>query len=584
VQLCLTLSAEGHRARVLADPAWWHGDPAARLAASRTALDQALRLSGADRLAPLADQLFEFVPAAQSSLVESFDRGFIWIGAGLDRPGVAVYLDARPFGREGAWDKAEQWLGGGPAVKRQLAGLRGPATVASIGFEGTDQEHVVGKLYFRLDRAVPLGELGTDLLGDPALAQFMVAVIGRRPMRLSGVVFSLGFDLGTGSVTDAKVDLCGHCLPYDGVAWAGLLQDLSQGFGLVSPAGVAADLLAGSCDVAFLGFGTGAAGQPRLNVYLRPPRDDSPVTARTRADRVRASCQAAVEYLRGLQAEGGWDDYRLPVGSSTQWVTGFAGLALAQAAAATGDTGARAAAEAAADWLLAHHDYPAGWGYNGQTGADADATAVAIRLLRLLGRPVPARDERWLLGHWRPEGGFATYDGPGCWGDVHPCVTAMAAMALDDATLHGLGDEMAVYLKRFGRADGTWPAYWWRGHHYSTFHHHQLLRRLGVAGDFPAPSPGLGLADDAPAFDLAYAAGTAWLAGDEKEADRLLTRLINDQRFDGGWRGAPTLRVTEEDCARPWEAPRGTLYPDLRGVMTTASAVLAFAAILGGDP
>jgi len=589
LQLCVTSSAEGNRTRVIADPAWWHGDPGPRLEASRRVLGLAMRRCGAAELEPLADRLFEAFDPNDRAVLSSFDRGFVWIGAGVDGPGVAVYLDARPFGRDGAWDKARWWLGDTEAVQRCVQSLRRHATVASLGFEGAAPARAVAKLYFRLDRPVRLGDLGVEPLADPALAVFLAKVIGLRHMDLSGTVFSLGFDLATGTVADAKVDLCGHCLPRPAAEWAELFEDLAETFGLrqVLSAG---DLVSGKCDVAFVGFGTDRRERHRLNVYLRPSAEKGEVTPENRRDRLRAACRTAVGNLLDLQhGAGRWEDYRLPVGSSTQWVTGFAGLALARIAAVTDDAAARSGAEAAARRLLEHRDYAAGWGFNGRTGADADSTAVVIRLLRALELPVERRDERWLLERWRPEGGFATYEGPGYWGAVHPCVTAMAVPALAESDLEGLRGGLTAYLRRTVRPDGTWPAYWWRSHYYSTFHHLLLLRRLGMADSSVTP-PALDLPSvpETPthlsAFETAYAAGIAWLTGEEDRADALLTGLLARQRFDGGWSGAPNLRVTEPDCAEPWESPRGRLYADQRGVITTASVLLVLAEILGGGP
>ena len=583
MQLCFTATAEGHRARLIVDPAWWHGDPGSRLAASRRVLSDAMRLRGAERLEPLTARLFETVDGGNQAL---FGHGFIWIGAGLDRPGVAVYLDAGPFGRQGAWEKADWWLGGAAAdrVHRLTEELRGHATVASIGCEGTGPGHVIGKLYVRLDHSVRLTRLGVDLLTDPAFAVFLARTVGSQGMNLRGMVLSLGFDLATGKVVDAKIDLCGHCLPLDHTGWTDVLTDVSATLGL-RQLPLREELPARSCDVAFAGLGVTAGGRRRLNVYLRPRVEDITVTAESRPDRLRTACHAAADYLCGLQHDTGWwADYQLPVGASTQWVTAFAGLALARTAAATGDAVARSAAEAAARWLLRHRGYPAGWGYNDRTGADAGSTAVAIRLFRALGIRVRREDERWLLGHWRPAGGFATYEGPGCWGDAHPCVTAMAAMALSETDLRGLRGEVAAYVRRTLGPDGTWPAYWWRSHCYSTFHHLTLLRRLGTSGERVAPSPRLVVPAHASAFETAYLAGAAWLRGDTAQADRLLAGLLAGQRFDGSWPGAANLRVTDPDCAKPWETPRGELYVDQRGVMTTSSVLLVLSEMIGGRP
>ena len=137
------------------------------------------------------------------------------------------------------------------------------------------------------------------------------------------------------------------------------------------------------------------------------------------------------------------------------------------------------------------------------------------------------------------------------------------------------------YLRRTARPDGTWPAYWWRNHLYSTWHHLRLIRRLGLDGEFRLPAP-IDLADTPSCFELAYAAGIECFRGDREAASKHLSPLFDRQRVDGGWPGGSNLRVTDPSCARPWETPMGDLYTDRLGTISTASAVMVMTEMLGG--
>jgi hypothetical protein len=62
----------------------------------------------------------------------------------------------------------------------------------------------------------------------------------------------------------------------------------------------------------------------------------------------------------------------------------------------------------------------------------------------------------------------------------------------------------------------------------------------------------------------AYAAGKAYFRADAAAASRHLTALLEQQRVDGGWPVSANLRVTDPDCACPWEC--GTARSTLIGL------------------
>lgn len=284
-----------------------------------------------------------------------------------------------------------------------------------------------------------------------------------------------------------------------------------------------------------------------------------------------------VDYLlRGQAADGHWEDYRLPTGVSTAWVTAYVGLALRDVTSER-PSAADLAAGRAARWLLDHRPYPAGWGYNDWTGPDADSTALAMSLVKATGRSVSPADESWLRERWRPGGGFATYDRPDAWGMAHLDVTPAAYLALGSPGREALRDEVITFLLAERRPDGTWPAYWWRSNLYSTRASLDLLIRLGAADRLGAPARA-GAVTIQSALERALALEICLMVGGTNGlASVLAYDLVARQRTDGSWEGGYDLRVTSPTCYAPWDQPEGRLYRDGRGLLTTATAARALA-------
>lgn len=293
---------------------------------------------------------------------------------------------------------------------------------------------------------------------------------------------------------------------------------------------------------------------------------------------LREATSRGIDYLLGTQAaDGHWLDYRLPVGASDAWVTAYVGLALSFVAEWSGDRCAGEAAGCAAAWLAAHRPYPAGWGYNGITGPDADSTALALTLQRRAAiDPLPA-DEAWLRARRQPGGGFATYEGPGAWGTAHVDVTPATYGALNQIDQAELCDEVVEFLLRTRLPDGTWPSYWWRGNLYSTLAALELLLALGEGERLATPSRAAGLTI-ASSFELALAIEIASLGGTPglHVAD-WVQALLDQQSADGSWPGGDNLRVTDPACFAPWLEPVGRRYRDQYGLLTTVTVVRALA-------
>jgi hypothetical protein len=289
---------------------------------------------------------------------------------------------------------------------------------------------------------------------------------------------------------------------------------------------------------------------------------------------------AGVRYLIARQqGNGSWQDYhRFPVGSATEWVTAFVGAALFDAGAPE----ALPAARRATARLLAVRPPGGAWGFNAATGPDADSTAWAMIALRAAGLSIPPTAVAFLASLRRSDGGFATYPRADGWGISHPDVTPVAVLALPDSERSGAAEGALAFALRTVHADGSWPAYWWRGRHYSSYWNRVLLSALGRAMPPPNAAPVEPSRTIESAFDLSWVLAIAALDADPPPAVAALARLLVErQRGDGGWPGGADLRVTAPFCHCPWVLPFGTLYEDDAGLITTASAVRALALALG---
>jgi hypothetical protein len=583
LQLCLSSSHGGTDLRLIGDPGTHCGDLEARDRCSRTTLDRCVRMNASDDISPLVNTTLAHLLPQSAEERARYLNGFLWIAVSPGRPGVAFYAELAPLGEAAGWQKVEQWLGCVLPQSRisgqVLAALRRHAVPASAGLEGRSKDDLRVKIYFRLKQTLPLDRLGIDLFADGQVAEFLRMAMGNFGVDRDGLVLCVGFSVATGELADVKVDLCGHCLAYAEDEWPRVVSSLTSRWDL-APLPVEDALKKHGCKVAFLGFGLDSAGNRRLNLYLNAaePRQ-APL-----AGEIRAALTDGVRYLRNLQNEDGyWTDFDLPVGASSEWITAYVGLALARAARQGANREAVAAAERAALWLSSQRSYEVGWGYNGKTGPDSDSTAIAIGLLRELGQPIRPEDQALLRERWQPEGGLATYSGPGAWGVAHWDVTPIGYLGLSPADQTELRPSFLAALQESRMPSGMWRAYWWRNPYYSTFSTLEALEELGI--EEPAQVPGSSRMEVDNAFDLACAIGIHGFRTDwTQRSVNVLRGLLSWQQADGGWPGHPNLRVTEDSCFEPWVEPAGEYYSDNAATLTTATVIRVLSLLLARQP
>jgi hypothetical protein len=582
IQPCLTADRRTTGFRIVCDPGADRPDTEARFAATRNAVRQALDRTSASALAVLCETTIDSLIPACPERRAVYRNGFAWLAASPGRPGLALYCELAPQALDADWLAVRNWLtrvlpDGAPAAAI-VDRLSQFCVAASAGIEGVTPESARAKIYFRLKEPTALSELGVHLLAAEPMTRFIRMAMGSREVDLDGLVMSVSFNTKTGELADAKADLCGHCLTHGAPHWIEILRGICDSFGLraldLGPVAAGSDL-----EIAFVGMGLTADLSPRLNVYLKP----APITGPPADSEMRDALSDAIEFLRAAQSdEGAWWDYRLPVGSSDQWVSAYVGLALAEADRLATFPEARRAALAAAYWLRERRTYAAGWGYNGVTGPDSDTTGLAVALCDVLDLPVAEADRRFLAERWRAAEGIATFDGPNAWGVGHWDVTPVGYLGLNSQDRERLASAFCDALHANRMPTGFWRSYWWRNPYYSTFNTLDVLDALGFEEPAGLVESQAALIVDNP-FDLACYIGIEFLRNPVDPRIGLHVRaLLNWQSRHGSWAGSANLRVTDDSCYAPWDEPSGTYYADERGLLTTATAIRVLSRLLSG--
>lgn len=581
LQLSFTTAPNGVSLRLIGDPGAYHQDVENRFQSSIQTLHFFMDQSVSEDFKSIAQKTIKKLIPQTAQERTCYKQGFVWIGANPKQAGIAFYLELAPLGYERGWQTTELWLQDilpdTSVAFTILKKIKKYGIIASAGLEGSTLENTRAKLYFRFKEATSLKNLDIDLFNSQEMQDFLTIAMARFEVDLQGFVMNIGFNLMTGALADVKVDLCGHCLRHTPDAWQDVMNQLTNRFSL-APLDTKPILENSSFEVAFIGFGLTADIKPRLNLYIK----HGMLTEAPETDEIWAALKDAMYYLQSIQNEdGSWHDYHLPVGKSDQWVTAYAGHALAQYGNRSNNVEAIEAATKAANWLKQNQTYASGWGYNQKTGPDADSTALSIALFDELGMDVFAKDRIFLKDHWEDGGCIATYDGPNAWGKGHWDVTPWGyyGMLDDDKELLSPQFMKALYAQRLH--SGYWRSYWWKKPFYSTFITLEVLEKLGVAEpEYASLNVSEPLTIDN-AFDLACYIGIACLRNHSNEKmGSYMRTLLNWQLKNGSWQGSSNLRVTENYCYAPWEEPIGVYYQDEKSVVSTATIIRVLSRII----
>ncbi len=311
-------------------------------------------------------------------------------------------------------------------------------------------------------------------------------------------------------------------------------------------------------------------------------------------DDVAVLSRSALRQLVALAGQGGgWTDFFVPAGPSSSWVSGYAGLALARAAATpwlpdADRAAARATAQRAADALQVQQR-DGGWGWSPVTRVDADSTAWAVRLLAATGRPIPAHT--WaVLDQHRCAQGYRTYRSmaTGSWTAAPPEVTAVVLLARLEAGRLAPGEAGVLWDQWCGGAASAdpaasplsepngsasaprvplWESLWWADAAHPTALVLAAAAEVG-RGVVPPPEP---TAEEASRRSVAHLAAVLWAraCGGARSAV-IWAELLRRGHPAGGWAGDTVVRVPAQDGVGA-----GGSTIDARGVFTTATVLHA---------
>jgi hypothetical protein len=312
-----------------------------------------------------------------------------------------------------------------------------------------------------------------------------------------------------------------------------------------------------------------------------------------------SAIDGAIGYLLERRNRNGWwTDFDTLAGPSTEWVSAFVALALAQ----TNHLGARVAARETWSRLKRHRWWSPGWGFNHTVPSDADTTIWVLHLATALRRPASRRTLRFLSRHITADGALTTYARVGPiraftranrtsfsgWCGAQGCVTAAGA------GLQQLPDRERVltWIRGAQCPAGNWNSYWWSSPHYATALASEALARVADPGDAGRVSRAVQWTahdlerhgGDASPFVQAFAVRTLLLNRKAAStASAVLEQITRAQHADGSWTPSARLRipppdVTEPDTYSAWvEGGRGggSIQSDWNACFTTAAVLQA---------
>lgn len=295
---------------------------------------------------------------------------------------------------------------------------------------------------------------------------------------------------------------------------------------------------------------------------------------------------ASVEVSKGIAfltarqcPDGHWEDFILPVGPATSWVTAM----IARLLLISGHPDARKAAVRAASWLRTHNQ-TGRWSYNETIEPDCDSTAWVALLLQELDDGGKGADLDFIRSHQALDGGYSTYIANDAWGQPHACVTPVALLALEQK---GPFDPNAMrWLTKQRTENGIWPGYWWTTAFYPTLMASTILTRLAGQAAIPVPDifAAPELAQIRSALDLACATLIAHLGSPGGALSLRLAGVLGSlQDPDGGWPMSRCLHVVPhwippESLEALREHP-GECYRDVNRLVSTAFSVAALSVV-----
>lgn len=274
MQLCITSSVGEIQCRLIADPCSHESIPAQRYRRALQAMPSVHERTGTQANAALVASMLTHFSPSDPPFVDLFTRGVFWVGASLEKDGIAIYTDTSPHTIDSAWDHARQFIhdactDGLPAAS-VIERLRAYCWLSSIGIEGSSPENSRIKLYARMYQMMPEGTVGNLFPPVNALIESgaLSALVGDRGLSFEDVLFNFGFHATSGKLEDLKIDISGSALALDAAQLEKTVAHCCEALRL-QPINVEALLSRFNLAPSFLGIAINTSGKKRLNIYLK---------------------------------------------------------------------------------------------------------------------------------------------------------------------------------------------------------------------------------------------------------------------------------------------------------------------------
>ncbi|MBO8132193.1 MAG: hypothetical protein H0Z29_11930 [Candidatus Marinimicrobia bacterium] len=302
---------------------------------------------------------------------------------------------------------------------------------------------------------------------------------------------------------------------------------------------------------------------------------------------IEESVKHSIEFLLKLQGQKGfWEDFLLDVGYSTEWVTGYVGNSLISAMVF--NESIRDKLKLASRALIGAQHPIGGWGFNEDSGVDADSTSNVVIFLRRMGKLVGEQAVKVLKENQNGDGGFGTYSikeilreqeklninfsAPielyGGWTSSDIQITAIAIQALLAIGLERESEVMrrgVSFIIGKQHSEGYWDAYWTEGKILGTSFCVQTLNKFCKCGryikrallwliDIQSEEGGWSnqVTPVLNPYDTALALLAFMVKGSGIDCSKSIKEgiewLIANQLEDGSWESSPIMVIP-----RPWE-------------------------------
>lgn len=221
----------------------------------------------------LCNSLIQSMLPAESGNCTLVPGSGLWVAADLSGKGMAVYATAKWGVNAQRWFRARRWLGAilpeTGLADSVLDRLSSRTILVSAGIEGVERHGATAKLYWRLDGSATFDDLGIPLIENQGLREFLSLIIEDQKIPKTGILGSIGFQVGTGAVISTKLDICCHCVRRTPLDWERVLKCCAAYHDSTKISLSYSNILEQS-EMAFVGLGLDALATPRLNVYLKP--------------------------------------------------------------------------------------------------------------------------------------------------------------------------------------------------------------------------------------------------------------------------------------------------------------------------